>query len=268
MSWRVAKSLNVLLDEVNRARPRRDKRSDGSIGDAAHASRSSDHNPWVKDSKGVGVVTARDFDEDGDEQVGAMVLRATVGRRDPRVKYVIYEAKIWRSYPKPGIPAWTPSAYNGPNAHKSHIHVSVRSDQRLYDSIASWGIAAGAPAPAPRVEDDDMICKHGDSGNSARVRYAQKTIAEARASLGATDGLPKIDGDYGNGTAEKLSEAMLHLAGDAHDGRTYGAYEDGVCRSAATWKQLEDRVTRHEAKPHGAAAGPHEHKATVEVTVR
>ena len=34
MVWRVAKSLNVLLDQINAIAPNRDKSSDGSIGDA------------------------------------------------------------------------------------------------------------------------------------------------------------------------------------------------------------------------------------------
>ena len=44
MAWRVARSLDVLLGQLNALAPERSKASDGSIGDAAHASRSSDHN--------------------------------------------------------------------------------------------------------------------------------------------------------------------------------------------------------------------------------
>ncbi|MGB4989147.1 MAG: hypothetical protein WBO10_07930, partial [Pyrinomonadaceae bacterium] len=64
MSWRIAESLKKLREQINAEWPGRDKASDGGIGDAAHASRSSDHNPWVKDSRGQGVVTAIDIDED------------------------------------------------------------------------------------------------------------------------------------------------------------------------------------------------------------
>jgi len=64
MAWRNCKASAVLVDEINRRWPGRDKTSDGTIGDAAHATRTSDHNPWIVVDK-VGVVRARDVDKDG-----------------------------------------------------------------------------------------------------------------------------------------------------------------------------------------------------------
>ncbi len=43
MSWRLAKSLVSLRNELNTAYGGRSKVSDGSIGDLAHSSRVSDH---------------------------------------------------------------------------------------------------------------------------------------------------------------------------------------------------------------------------------
>ncbi|MBW3665835.1 MAG: hypothetical protein KY469_22350 [Actinobacteria bacterium] len=171
MSYRIAESLDQIRDEVNAFRPGRDKLSDGWIGDPDHASRSSDHNPWVKDSRGQGVVTAFDADEDHDQHIGNLVLAATVGRRDRRVKFVIYERKIWRSYKNhSGHPApWTPEPYTGPNAHAQHIHVSVLPDPRLYDDRSPWGIAGV-------VRDLDQKGTHmrrGDSGGRVLASQAR-----------------------------------------------------------------------------------------------
>jgi hypothetical protein len=44
--WRVAESLQRLLEQVNQMAPGRNKASDGSIGDPRHQSRASDHTPW------------------------------------------------------------------------------------------------------------------------------------------------------------------------------------------------------------------------------
>lgn len=45
IDWRVAKSLLVLRDQVNKMAPNRNKASDGTIGDETHQSHNSDHNP-------------------------------------------------------------------------------------------------------------------------------------------------------------------------------------------------------------------------------
>ncbi|MBM7112782.1 peptidoglycan-binding protein [Archangium primigenium] len=153
MSYRIAKSLDQLLAELNALSPKRDKLSDGWIGDAAHASRDSDHNPWVQDA-GKGVVTARDFTHDpgNGADMDAFVAQL-VKRQDPRIKYIIWNRQIWRSYAKPKLAAWAPTRYTGANAHTKHAHVSVSSEKSLYDSVASWGLTkiTSKPGAAPVV---------------------------------------------------------------------------------------------------------------------
>lgn len=136
--WRLARSLVVLGEEVNRRFPNRSKASDGTIGDADHSSRTSDHNP-----NSAGVVCARDITEDdapGVPEIADFIVATIVRRKDRRVKYLIHEGRIWRSYDKPGIPAWTSAPYDGPNGHFKHVHVSVGPDAGRYDSTAGWGI--------------------------------------------------------------------------------------------------------------------------------
>lgn len=117
--WHVAASLNVLLGQLNAKAPNRSKESDGSIGDAAHASRSSDHNPWYRNT-----VTARDFTHDPAHGLDGQWLRdQLIASRDPRIKYVIWRRKITSGAGGPA--AWVQRSYSGSNPHEKHVHVSV-----------------------------------------------------------------------------------------------------------------------------------------------
>lgn len=135
----LAPSLATFRAEVNARFPRRDKSSDGWIGDPAHQNRPSDHNPGARD-----LVHAFDLDEDLDgNQVdtGAelqWLVNHIVARRDPRVSYLIYEGRMWRSYDKPGIPAWTPAVYTGVNAHRKHLHISILSTVAAEQDTSPW----------------------------------------------------------------------------------------------------------------------------------
>lgn len=153
MSWRLAESLKKLREQINAAYPKRDKTSDGSIGDAAHASRNSDHNPWVFDGK-QGVVTAIDIDEDlnGGKATLEEIVTAIRKSRDPRVKYIIYEGRI--TVAGSNLQRW--KKYTGKNAHKQHAHISVHSDRKLYDSRAEWSIGVTPePPPLPPIPDPE-----------------------------------------------------------------------------------------------------------------
>lgn len=138
--WRVAKALFALREQVNAMAPNRRKKSDGTIGDAAHASRDSDHNPWVRDA-GVGVVTAMDITHDPLGGCDAGVLaNALLASRDPRIKYVIFNRRI-ASHVRKGAAApfqWRP--YGGSNPHTQHVHISVRDVKTAYDATDPWTI--------------------------------------------------------------------------------------------------------------------------------
>jgi hypothetical protein len=160
--WRVAKSLLVLRDQIKAAYP--GTPNPGFIGDAAHASRDSDHNPWVDDpASSLNVVTAGDWYKDleaGFSSAGfAEILRL---RRDPRIKYVISERRIFRSYGKTvngkyyAPFTWAP--YPGDNPHTGHTHVSVLADKAQYDDTRRWLITVlprpgDTPAQPPASKD-------------------------------------------------------------------------------------------------------------------
>lgn len=136
MRWRPAESLVRLREQINARAPNRSKASDGTIGDAAHQSRDSDHNPWVQDED-VGVVTAIDITHDPDDGCdGNTIVTALVGSRDSRIKYIIWDHRIISSQKKP----WTWRPYNGKNSHTKHFHLSVLPDKSLYDSRKDWQV--------------------------------------------------------------------------------------------------------------------------------
>ena len=141
-AWRIARSLLALRKQVDARAPRRSKASDGSIGDAAHATRNSDHNPWVRDG-GMGVVTAIDITNDPSGGCDAEKLAAAIiGSRDRRVKYVIWNRRIASSTSVDGSPAWAWRPYGGSNPHNKHVHISVRPDKAAYDDERAWQLAA------------------------------------------------------------------------------------------------------------------------------
>lgn len=141
MTYRLAKSLETLRSQINTLFPHRSRVSDGWIGNAEHASRESDHNPWVKDSKGVGVVTAIDITLDKDptdgEGVDCSKLAAILLKnRDPRIKYIIWNRQICSSKQTP----WKWRPYTGKNAHQHHLHISVDASERLFDDARRWDL--------------------------------------------------------------------------------------------------------------------------------
>ena len=127
MSWRLAESLKVLREELDAAFPDRSKVSDGSIGDAAHSARKSDHNP-----NRAGVVCAIDVTTQGQDEVGDALLKVLIG--DSRVKYVIWKGRIMSSTISP----WKWRKYSEANLHYRHMHISVGGN---YDSRAPWGVS-------------------------------------------------------------------------------------------------------------------------------
>lgn len=133
---KLAASLVNLRAEINARWPKRDKRSDGWIGDAAHAARVSDHNP---DSRGI--VHAIDVDKDGIDPI--FVISRCLRDNWP-TKYVIFNRKIW-------TPAndWRSKTYTGSNPHTGHIHISIKSGVNWESAKWHWGIATPDPQQPP-----------------------------------------------------------------------------------------------------------------------
>jgi len=130
-TWRVARGLDKLLQQVNDLAPGRSKISDGSIGDTNHQGRRSDHNP---DSRGI--VRARDITHDArhgaDMHEIAEALRLS---RDRRIAYVIWNRRVFSATIEP----WRWRHYPGENPHTKHMHVSVVPTS-VADDTSDWEI--------------------------------------------------------------------------------------------------------------------------------
>ena len=114
----------TLRNQVNKRWPKRDKRSDGWIGDKAHAVRQSDHNPDAR-----GLVHALDIDADLDpkdpgaaqrlaNQIVAYASSGIPGAN--RIKYVVFNDQIASGTYANSMWKWRGSGYG----HMHHIHVS------------------------------------------------------------------------------------------------------------------------------------------------
>jgi hypothetical protein len=119
MKPRLSKSVIQLREQADDAYPDRDRKSDGTIGDAKHSTRKSDHNP----DPDSGIVRAIDLDADFNGQASTAAYIADqiriAAKSDKRISYVIFDYKIAsaRSF-------WRWRKYTGVNPHTKHIHIS------------------------------------------------------------------------------------------------------------------------------------------------
>jgi len=121
----------TLRKQIDAKWPKRDRRSDGWIGDPAHAARVSDHNP-DRD----GIVHALDIDENlgiGRLRNGwqarqlANQLRRYAASGLPgskRIKYIVYENRLASGTYKSSWWKWRPGRWG----HEFHIHVWFTDD--------------------------------------------------------------------------------------------------------------------------------------------
>ena len=210
MSWRLAKSLDQLRSQVNLRWPGRSKQSDGTIGNAEHSSRTSDHNP-----NNDRVVCALDLTHDPRSGCDSYALAAAlVASRDPRVKYIISNGQI-ASGSAQSTPAWIWRAYTGKNRHDHHVHISVKADQAHYDNVDPWEFdlnKVNMATPVPYVRPPATL-REGMQGQD---------VKRLQTMLGISD-----DGHFGPKTRDAVKAIQ----------KIKGLVEDGVA-GPATWAAL------------------------------
>lgn len=143
--WELAPSLVKLVEDTDAKWPKRKKTHDGSIGDAAHAARDSEHNPDDdNDPMPEGYVSAVDITKDS-AAMAAFLLKELIG--DRRVWYVIHDGFIYSRTHN-----WAKRAYDGPNPHREHLHVSLVQTKAAANDTGSWfGATAPVTPPKPPV---------------------------------------------------------------------------------------------------------------------
>lgn len=204
--WHPAPSVAAALAQATALWPNRSTRSDGIIGDAAHAARDSDHNPDYR-----GIVHAFDLTHDPANGVDCAVLAErlrTAGPGtasiDPRIRYAIWNGRIFAG-PLGGradIGEWRP--YDGRDPHTNHLHVSIGYTAAAETDTRPWW----AWVPAPRGHAALPVLRLGSHGPA--VMQLQRSLQR----LGHP-GL-RTDGVFGAATlaAVRDVQARRHVAVD------------------------------------------------------
>jgi hypothetical protein len=223
MAWRVFNGLLVLRDQVNKIAPNRAKGADGTICDENHPT-TSDHCPHDVPGVGSEMVSALDLTHDPaggfDSYKFAEVLRQ---HRDPRIKYVISNTRMFSSYATSSYAAWTWRPYSGTDPHTGHVHISVL-DAAISDTSTPWNLEGFIPVADSLItyntgwmvqlgimelDDPVVIPKNSaiaNSGSTLPNQLAKKLIAlEAK--------LDEING--------KLDQLLSQGGGSATTGPTY-----------------------------------------------
>jgi hypothetical protein len=158
MLWYKVKWIPGLFAAVDAVFPNRGHAQDGTVGDLAHLTGTSGHNP--DDTPGVTAerqdadtrpeVRAADVDTqgvDGDAVVAAVLGDASALRL---LIYIIWNRHIWRA-----SNGWQREAYNGSDPHDRHMHFSGHPDA---DEVAfTWDCIRNMY----KTEDEDMAGSFG-----------------------------------------------------------------------------------------------------------
>lgn len=222
VNWRVDEGLAVLIAQWKKEHP---GAVVGTIGDASHASRSSEHNPEPDGSEpgaDYGEVDAADFMEgNGVTHADLVELHdQLVEHKDPRVWYLILDGKIVSSTTKP----WVERDYSGSDPHRTHLHLSV--NDKFDKNVAQWEIE-DEPMKNHKALDVNGLkigeVKYGDD-DAAFAGYDGVLRAQALLAVLTGDEV-ETDGIYGPQVRNALKKQMAKAGIPNHPGTVIGIPE-------------------------------------------
>lgn len=162
--WHVNEGLAPLIAQMKNKYPHIVV---GTIGDAAHRTEHSDHNP-----NAFGRVNAADFMlGDSFTEAQALIL-APLLTVDKRTHYVIHDRKIWTTETR----AW--KTYTGTDPHTNHIHLSVNDN--AHTNTSPWAITVRDAI----VQISDLLVNHNPDGKAPDT-----LLGKAALSQQAEDGI-------------------------------------------------------------------------------
>lgn len=251
--WVLVPSLVALRAEFDQLRPHRDRRSDGTIGDQAHADRSSDHNPDetgrtpFDDADDLNEVHALDVDADLDpdrpdlmERVVSDVLlpRLRAGA-ETRLQNIIYNRRIWSR-----SSGWVQKPYSGASPHTGHAHFSARYTTAQEIDTRPYGLAT----LEAEMDRDEFL---GHFRAALQQPDIRREIAEA---VVLTDNVVTLD--WPNGDRDAGVQSLIRWpGGHAEDARDMAvAAAERATQAAAIAGRVEAKLDALiEALPPGPA---------------
>jgi len=244
VAWVLTRGLGTVRAEFNSVFPDRDKTSDGTIGDQAHQTSASGHNPdrtgraEYKDGDSLDEVRAIDVDRDLVPGSGTdwmelvvqhLVRKARAGGYIP-FRYIIYKGRIWSR-----TDGWRTRTYTGANKHNKHAHFSGDYTQTADNWTGLLGLASVRAGSGGDVLDAaDKTWLRAEMINAAQSGVSAFFWSAYHATRQDVD--PYLSADDGDKRAMRNARDILRavLGGPVNESTILGAIlaQDGVDEDA------------------------------------
>jgi hypothetical protein len=189
-----AEAIQQLRTDLNTKWPKRNKVHDGTWGDTSHQARKSDHN--------TGDAMDVTDDQSGKGPTGDQIAAWAI--RDPRVKYVIWNRRIYDK--RKASPGWAPYSKWKKMPHDKHVHISVRQAARA--DTSPWAWTTDEKAPSINVEGQTKFEDVDPKEIAAKAAAEAKAKAKAKPKKPAP--VPKKKPKKGKQVSDATSSG-IHL---------------------------------------------------------